>query len=104
MMVQMLAGWERQKPAAETRGQSGSPRNSKDLLSIGGHVVENKNKKLLIFGISDALFRLSSRLGFFGYLKKREGEAVTVEVGNNLVAIRNLRQVTLSYCIFGEYL
>lgn len=65
--------------------------------------MENENKNLLLFGISNALFRSSSRLGFFRCLKMREGEAVTIEVGNNLVAIRNLQQVTLSYCGFREH-
>lgn len=65
--------------------------------------MEDENKNLLIFSISNALFKSSSRLGCLGHLKKREGEAVTIEVGNNLVAIRNLEQVTPSYCIFREF-
>lgn len=48
-------------------------------------------------------FKSSSRLGFLRHLNKREGEAVTIEIGNNLVAIRNPEQVTLSYCIFREF-
>lgn len=66
--------------------------------------MEKENKNPLIFSISGALFRSSSSLGFFGHLKKREGEAVTVQVGNNLVAIRNLQRATLSYGIFREHL
>ena len=62
MMVEMLAGWERKKPAAETRGQSGSPRNSRGLLhSIGDHVVENENKNCSSSASPTCFFRSTSK-------------------------------------------
>lgn len=63
--------------------------------------MENKIRKTAHHHLqwtSQIIFKLI----FFGHSKKEESEAVTVEVGNNLVAIRNLQQVTLSYCPFGS--
>lgn len=59
-----------------------------------------------VYSISCMLFRQSSRLSFFGHVgkKKRERKAVIAEDGNNLIAIINLVQVTLSNSIFRGHL
>lgn len=107
MMVETLTARGRQSSAPEMGGWSGSPRNSKCLLhnwALATTLWRTRTKNLGHLQHLQYTFQIIFQTWLPVTLKKkREGEAVTIEIGNNLAAIRNPEQVILSYCTFREF-